>query len=76
MRTGSESRSCLVWGSGPPWVRHDGGGTQGCYRGASLGWRASFLQAASAHRHCGKQRSHVIESSVCHIETDGWLLLK
>lgn len=60
MRTGSESRSCLVWGSGPPWVRHDGGGTQGCYRGASLGWRASFLQAASAHRHCGKQRSHVI----------------
>lgn len=37
-------------------MRHDGGGTQGCYRGASLGWRASFLKAASAHRHCGKQK--------------------
>lgn len=56
MRVVCGRRSCLVWVSGPPWVRHDGGGTQGCYRGASLGWKASFLQAASAHRHCGKQK--------------------
>lgn len=47
-------RSGPVWASGPPWARHGGGGTPGCYRGASLGWRASFLQAASAHRHCGE----------------------
>lgn len=52
-RAGCGRRSCRVWASEPPWGRHDGGGRRGCYRGASLGWRASFLQAASAHRHWG-----------------------
>ena len=60
-RAGRGRKSCRVWVSGLPWVSHGGGGTQGCYRGASQGWRASFLQAASAHRHWNNDRGHHIK---------------